>query len=319
MNSLRDPPEIEGILSESDVVFAAWNRYLRSEYSRETAKAYDKALLRFSAWLNGEGFEELSLTRLIKITSAEVREWREHLLNSYSASTVNLWLTGLRRFYAWLNKHGAPIQNPAEKVKGANLQGQSKHHKRDELTASEVRAVLNTCRDTDLGKRDRAILSLMAYCALRTVEAQRADIEDLRTKDDRTILRIIAKGQPKAEDFVVLPSPAESAMSDWLEVRGDDPGPLFWSMSRQNHGERLSRRAIRGLVKQRFREAGVVSKGKTAHSLRHSAITSAIRNGATPRQVQRMARHRSFDATLSYYQEVGRTADPAEDLIAYGQ
>jgi integrase len=63
----------------------------------------------------------------------------------------------------------------------------------------------------------------------------------------------------------------------------------------------------------------VVNNGKTTHSLRHSAITSAIRNGATPLQVQSMARHKSFDTTMNYYHEVGRTANPAEDLINYAK
>ena len=74
------------------------------------------------------------------------------------------------------------------------------------------------------------------------------------------------------------------------------------------------------MVKARFREAGVAGddRRKTAHSLRHGAITSAIRNGAAPLQVQAMAGHGSFDTTLGYYHEVERTTSPAEDLVDYG-
>jgi site-specific recombinase XerD len=46
--------------------------------------------------------------------------------------------------------------------------------------------------------------------------------------------------------------------------------------------------------------AGVGGEAKTTHSLRHSAITNAIRNGAEPMQVKAMARHTSFDTTLGY-------------------
>ena len=48
-----------------------------------------------------------------------------------------------------------------------------------------------------------------------------------------------------------------------------------------------------------------------------SAITNAIRRGASPLQVQAMARHGSFDTTLGYYHEVSRLDNPAEDLIDY--
>ena len=131
------------------------------------------------------------------------------------------------------------------------------------------------------------------------------------------VLWIQGKGHKEADDFVVLPSPAEKALRDWVKVRKKSVGPLFWSLSRQNRGERLSRRAIRGMVKSRFADAGVVGNRKTTHSLRHSAISNAIRNDATPLQVQAMARHQSFDTTLSYYHEIGRTENPAEDLISY--
>ncbi len=73
------------------------------------------------------------------------------------------------------------------------------------------------------------------------------------------------------------------------------------------------------MVKDRFHLAGVVNGGKTTHSLRHSAISNAIRNGAEPLQVQAMARHQSFDTTLGYYHEVSRTESPAEDLISYAE
>ena len=56
-------------------------------------------------------------------------------------------------------------------------------------------------------------------------------------------------------------------------VEGD---PLFVSLSRQNRGDRLGLRSIRGMVKRRYQDAGVVGK-RTTHSLRHSAITNANR------------------------------------------
>jgi integrase len=95
----------------------------------------------------------------------------------------------------------------------------------------------------------------------------------------------------EADDFVVLPKPAIKAVRTWLKVRGKKKGSLFWSLSKQNKGERLSARALRGMVKQRYEEAGV--------------------------QVQAMARHKSYDTTLNYYHELSRTENPAEDLIIY--
>ena len=85
-------------------------------------------------------------------------------------------------------------------------------------------------------------------------------------------LRKPVRGRAEADDFVVLPAAADEALRAWLVDRGQrKKGPLFWSLSRQNPGDRLSTRAIRGTVKDRFSRAGVVNGGKTTHSLRRSA------------------------------------------------
>jgi integrase len=225
----------------------------------------------------------------------------------------------LRRFYAFIiEEFDAPILNPAASVKGASRRGKSRRHKRDELTAEEIRALFQTCDDSPQGKRDRAILSLMSYCALRTIEVQRVNLSDLQTRNGRTILWVRGKGRVEADDFVVLPEVVLEAIRAWLRARGRKKGPLFISLSRQNHGERLTTRAIRGMVKARFGIAGVVGDKKSTHSLRHSAISAAIRGGAEPIQVQAMARHASYDTTLGYYHELSRVDNPAEDLIDYG-
>lgn len=295
-----------------DELVSAWSEYLAVDRAETTRAAYLKGLRLFREWLQAAGLD------LARVRPADVRTWREHLKETYAAQTVNLWLSAVRRFYAFLvEEYNAPILNPAAEVRGASRRGQSRRHKRDELTSSEVLVVLVTCDDSDAGIRDQAILSLMAYCALRTVEVHRSDIVDLQTRDNRTVLWIRGKGHEEADDFVVLPATAEAAVQSWIAARGKESGPLFRSLSRQNRDNRLSLRAIRGMVKARFDNAGVVGDRKSTHSLRHSAISSAIRHGAEPLQVQAMARHRSFDTTLGYYHEIARTTNPAEDLVDY--
>lgn len=297
---------------ELEELVKSWDEYLAAEHAETTQSAYLKALRLFRSWLEAENLD------LARARPRDIRTWREHLRTDYSVQTVNLWLSAVRRFYAFLvEEHNAPILNPATDVRGATRRGQSRRHRRDELTTSEVWAVMKTCDNTPVGRRDRAILALMAYCALRTVEVQRAELDDLGTRDGRAVLWIRGKGHAEADDFVVLPVPAEGALQSWLSVRGNHPGSIFVGLGNRNRGDELSLRQFRRMVKGRYLEAGVVNGGKTTHSLRHSAISNAIRNGAEPLQVQAMARHRSFDTTLGYYHEIARAANPAEDLITY--
>ena len=278
--------------------------------SEATMESYRRGLYRFTKYLAENG--------ITNPTPADISEFRVYELATYSAQTVNLTLSAIRSFYRYLVAVGAMPYSIASDVKGAK-RAKANQHKRSELSAGEVLDVLATCDDSVEGIRDRAIITLMAYCGLRAIEVQRANLDNLKT-NGRMTLWVQGKGRTEADEFVVIPRDQEIVIRRWMTERKKlstaEPA-LFVSLSKRNQGERLSTRAIRNLVKEHYRKAGVDDDTKTTHSLRHSAITSAIRHGATPMQVQAMARHASFDTTLNYIHEVNRLDSPAEDLIEY--
>ncbi len=308
----------------TDEIVAEWLRYEAEENdaSSNTVATYRKGLSVFTAWCRDNGLA------LAMVTPVDVAGFKTWLKNTewaddtyYSVQTVNLRLTAVRRFYAWAVVTGKALINPAADVKGVKRK-KSRTHKRDALTNGEVSKVLATCDcGTIEGLRDKVILVLMAYCGLRQIEIHRANIGDVRTKGDRLVIFVTGKGHTEGDDYLVIPMSQEPLVAEWLRLRsGAKPGdPLFVSLSNRSNGNRLSLRAIRYLVKMRYHQAGVVAGGqtKTTHSLRHSAITNAIRQGATPMQVQSMARHADYNTTLGYFHEVNRIDNPAEDLINY--
>jgi len=302
-------------MDEKDLVLATTNwidKWLEAERvngaAENTINAYRRGLHRFLGWLAEQGITQPN--------SADIAAYRDSLKENYSNLTVNLSLSAVRSFYRYLLENGAIGYSPAEGVRG--IRGGKREHKRSELSDSEVLDVLDTCDDTPQGIRDRAILTLMAYCGLRTIEVQRANLDGLKV-NGRMVLWVQGKGHREADEFVVIPRDQEPVMRRWLAERkklGNNPA-LFVSLSKQNRGERLTTRAISLLVKEHYHQALIFDDTKTTHSLRHSAITSAIRNGATPLQVQAMARHNSFNTTLGYIHEVSRLDAPAEDLVEY--
>ena len=141
----------------------------------------------------------------------------------------------------------------------------------------------------------------------------------MRTDGGRLVLYVQGKGRVDKDELIVIAHPdAQAAVHGWLAARGDEPGPLFISLSKRSFGKRLSLRSIREIVRDTYKAAGVQGVGKTTHSLRHSAITAAIRNGAPIQRVQAMARHASLATTAIYVHEMDRLAEPAEALIDYG-
>jgi len=278
------------------------------EMSSATLETYRRGVQKFMAFCDRGGI----------VGADTIRAWIGDLRASgCKPASVNTWLAGVRAFFAWAVGARRVPYNPTSDVRCVR---RGRQHSRDSLTDAEVNRVL-ALPDDELpaGKRDRAIMHLMAFCGVRTVEVHRADVGDLETRDGHLVLRVRGKGRDgDAGEFVVIVNrDTESAIHDWLVVRGGQPGALFTSLSSRTRGGRLSLRAISGQVKGYYRAAGICSPHKTTHSLRHSAISSAVRHGAPVQKVQSMARHADIRTTMIYYHELDRLKNPAEAFVVY--
>lgn len=300
-------------IAQVDMLVGQWHDFLNSEHPPTTQSAYIVGLQLFRDWLL---LQELDLNNA---GTQDVIAWREELKKGYSTQTVNLRLSAVRAFYKWVIEQGAPIVNPAN-VRGAKRKN-SKRHKREELTSSEVLALLESSSSHVLADvRDKALFSLMAFCAMRGVEIRRANAGDVRTKDGRQVIWYQSKGSTDKDDFKVVPAPAEKALRAWLRKgHGRKPKrdkPLFYALT-QNKGERLSARGLSGIWQRRKELAGITGTFKTLHSLRHSAISNAARHSASSVQLKALGGWASIATADSYLHEVNRTSEPAEDLINY--
>ena len=308
--TIRADQDILGLVED-------WRRQLElqvltGEISANTQGAYLRGWSRFQDWLLSQDVDQ--------VDSDVIRMWLASLKEAGNKpNSANVWLAGVRSFFAWAVGARRLLINPTSGVKSAKRKGTNKKHLRDMLTNAEVKRVLSQPdRNTPAGKRDYAVLALMAYTAVRSIEIHRADLADLKTEGDRLVLYVQGKGSQEKDEVVVIAHPAaEGAIHDWLAARGNKAGALFLSLSNRSRAERLGLRAIRGLVKGYYRAVGVHGAGKTTHSLRHTAITNAVLHGAPVQKVKSMARHVSIDTTMTYYHEVDRLEDPAEGYIDY--
>jgi len=312
--NVSDNVNIEKLATDSSVV-SAWCEFLRvqNNLAESTIAMYRRGLKAFAKWMHEE--------QRAYPTPVDCLAFKQALMEKYSSQTVNLRLSSVRSFYSFLVTSGLCLYNPMQAVNGARRINATRH-KRNALSPAEVKRVL-AIHDgqSPLAVRNRCVLYLMAYCGLRTIEIVRADFGDLRSEDDRLVLDVQGKGHKEKDDLVIIPGPAEDAIREWYTIRKkmnvSDNDPLFCSLSKRNASDRLSTLTIRLMVKAAFDQVGVIGAGKTTHSLRHSAITQAIKGGASPMQVQAMARHKSYDTTLIYYHENDRMENPAEDLVSY--
>lgn len=260
----------------------------------QTVKAYTVALQALFGFMRENGIDHPDTDDIIRFKAT--------LESQYKPSTISLYMTATRLFFRWTAQRGI-YPNIADHVKGAKI---DRGHKRDYLTADQIKAVLQGIDRTTLaGKRDYAIIALMTTAGLRDIEVSRANIEDMRPAGENMVLYIQGKGRDEKAECVTIPAEVERAIREYLNAKETDllepqEAPLFSSESNNNKGQRLTTRSISGIVKWHFAEAGLKSIRLTAHSLRHTAITLSLLAGRTAQETQTFARHADISTTMIY-------------------
>jgi integrase/recombinase XerC len=286
-------------------LFTRFTSYI--DASPRTIESYSRALKQFMAWIKEQGIGQP--------TRADIIRYRDELKATHKPATVQAYIIALRQFFKWTDQEGL-YKNISDHIKGAKI---DREHKKDALTSHQVKDILGSIkRDTLQGLRDYAILTLTVTGGLRTIELERANIEDLRTAADNTVLYIQGKGRQEKTEYVKLPAPVERAIRAYIKARGPAaPGdPLFISHSDRNTGDRLTTRSISRLIKNTFIQAGYNSDRLTAHSLRHTAGTLNLLNGGSLEETQQLLRHSNINTTMIYLHHLERANNNSEERIA---
>jgi len=278
--------------------------------SRET---YTRSLRRLVLWLE----ETARIERLRELTREDILSYKEQLaadgLSSYS---INSYLAATRRLFQWLESRRI-FPDITRNIRGMK---KARGFRKDCLSPEQIRAALDGLAGSRLdAMRDYALFNLLARTGLRTIEAARALVGDIRQEAGQPVLLVQGKGRDSKDDFVLLVPEALDPIQAYLRARGhaDLEEPLFSSHSDRNAGEALTTRSISRIVKQALRRAGLDSSRLTAHSLRHTAITLALRGGASLQQAQAMARHADPKTTMIYSHNISRVAEGAERCIRF--
>lgn len=117
------------------------------------------------------------------------------------------------------------------------------------------------------GVRDRAMWALLDRMALRRFEVVGLDLEHLDAAGAR--IAVLRKGK-RERRWLEVPPAAMAPLLAWLEVRGQEAGPLFTAF-RRGRLARCGGEGLYRLVRAAGKAAGV--PGLRPHKVRHSAIT----------------------------------------------
>lgn len=274
----------------------------------KTVDTYTKALKQLFAYLSTNGINNP--------TREDIIAFREGLKETgHKPTTIQNYITATRLFFQWLEEERI-YPNVAAHIKGAKL---DREHKKDYLTSRQVKTILSDIDRTTLqGKRDYAMLVLMITGGLRTIEVSRADIGDLRTAGDNTVLYVQGKGRDEKTEYIKLDAQVEAAIRDYLKARSESnpEAALFASASNNSKGQRMTTRAISGIAKAHMVEAGYNSEKLTAHSLRHTAVTLSLLAGRPLEEVQQFARHANISTTMIYNHALDKAKNGCSEAVA---
>jgi integrase/recombinase XerC len=147
--------------------------------------------------------------------------------------------------------------------------------------------------------RDTAIIRLLYDLALRRGEVVSLDFCHLDLENYR--VAVIGKGRTQRE-WLSMPVPTLKAIMEWIEVRGDENGPLFISLDRARKGDgRLTGKSVYHIVNKLGKQIGISTR---PHGLRHTAITEAVKKsqglGLGLEEVMDFSRHKSVEVLMVY-------------------
>ena len=167
------------------------------------------------------------------------------------------------------------------------------------LQTEEVERVIAACDPTTpVGKRDRAILLLLARLGLRAGDIVQLRLGDVDWKD----AAISVSGKSRRQTLMPLTQEIGDAIARYItDGRPETTVDALFIRSRAPFRALANHCAVSMIAAQAMHRAGVVCPSRgAAHVLRHSIASSMLRQGASLQDIAGVLRHRSTATTEIY-------------------
>jgi site-specific recombinase XerD len=273
-----------------DKLLSEYERFLVEERALQPAaiRGYRDRARRFLVEEVGSECLELNEIRADDITSFILCYSR-----SYSIGSTKLMVTALRSLFRFLHLRGSiekDLAGAVPAVAGWRQSGLPKF-----ISSRELRRLLKSCdQRTHVGRRDFAILLLLARLGLRRGEVVAIALNDIHWRQGEIIIR----GKGRRDTRLPLPSDVGSAVAAYIQRGRPATASKAVFLSCRAPYRPLTGYAITGVLHQASDRAGLPRIG--SHRLRHTAATQMLREGATLSDIAQVLRHRSIDTTAIY-------------------
>ena len=287
------PRNVEATPTAREILLEKYRRYLREERGLAEASLRNMLIFvdRFLVEKYPRDHVDFGALAVGDITTFVRRQATE--LGSIQAKHL---VSALRSFFRYLRHCGeidTDLAGCVPRVPDYSFSAVPKF-----LPAGSVAKILRrTDRSIPRGRRDYAILMLLARFGLRTSEIVRLDLEDV----DWELGQITIRG--KGGRWSKLPLPPDVGQSLAAYLQHDRPRcstrRLFVTQRAPITGLSTGC-AIVKTVTRALSAAGIVSERKGGYLFRHTLATEMLGRGASLREIGEVLRHRKADTTRIY-------------------
>jgi site-specific recombinase XerD len=230
------------------------------------------------------------------ITIDDITRYVREQIPGQSPASAQLHASTLRSFFRFLWQTGqtdVDLTAAIPPVRRWRLVDVPKY-----LPPDDVKRVIDACdRSTAVGRRDYAILLLLARLGLRGGEVVGLELDDL----DWHAGELLVRGKGSVRSRLPLPCDVGEAVAAYL--RQDRPRCAtrrVFTRTRAPHRGLGHPSTVSTLVRMALTRAGVHAPMKGAHVLRHSLATELLQRGASLADIGDVLRHQQSQTTEIY-------------------
>ena len=235
---------------------------------------------------------------LDELTLRDITGFITRQANRLSLRRVQLVTTALRSFFRFLYQRGEISTDLASSVPTVTNWRMAELPKF--LEAEDVERLLGSCNRSDFtGRRDYAVLLLLARLGLRAGEVVHMQLDDLDWERGELMVR----GKSHRHERLPIPKDVGEALAAYLCHRPRCPSRrVFLRINAPRQGFSSSV-AIGDIVRRAFRRAGLRPARKNTQLLRHALAVKMLRGGASLTEIGEILRH-ELPSTTEIYAKV---------------
>ncbi len=269
-----------------------------AQYLRDTRALAKTTIVNYVPFIRGfltDRFGDGPI-RLARLNAGDVVRFVQRQALRLHLKRAKLLTTALRSFLRYARYRGEVVRDLAAAVPIVANWSMSSIPRA--IGAEQIRQLLASIdRSTAIGRRDYAVLLLLARLGLRSGEVVILELDDI----DWDAGQVSVHGKGGQRTGLPLPADVGAAIAAYLRHgRPRSTSRRVFLRSKAPVRGFLSQCAVGSIIRHALQRAGIQAPTMGAHQFRHALATQMLRRGASLTEIGEVLRHRNLQTTTIY-------------------